>query len=118
MLQAAHPRSKKVTNFYSVVERSWIALNSKLEDIGEPSDYPHPYEPYFHFKQNYDEYKDERPRLSYKVECEIVEIRRWSLKIINISGSGYYGVVIELLDFRSIGRKRVRDVAEVTSIIY
>lgn len=48
----------------------------------------------------------------------MIEIKRWALKIINISGSGYYGIVLELLDFKTIGKKMVKDAGEITSIIY
>lgn len=41
--------------------------------------------------------------MKYKLECEVIQVRRWSLKIVNISKSGYYGVVMELLDYRSTG---------------
>ena len=54
-VESVHPQSRVRNNHYDA-EKSWIALNSKEEDLTEPSEYPHPYEPYFHFKKNYDHY--------------------------------------------------------------
>jgi hypothetical protein len=39
-----------------VFEKAWIAVNAKKEDLLPPTEHPYPYEPYFHFKDNYDEY--------------------------------------------------------------
>lgn len=56
--------------------------------------------------------------MSFKVDCEVLLIRSWGLKIVNISGTGYYGVVLELGDFRPTGERFVADACNVTSILY
>jgi hypothetical protein len=32
--------------------------------------------------------------MSYRVDCEVINIHRWGLKIVNIGATGYYGVVL------------------------
>lgn len=56
--------------------------------------------------------------MSYKVECEVFLIKSWRVKIVNISTTGYYGIVLELVDFRPTGERFVTDVCNVTSILY
>jgi hypothetical protein len=52
----AHPFNKLPSSYYRVRDKSWIHLNSSLENLSEPAEFPSPYSPYFHFKDNYSEY--------------------------------------------------------------
>lgn len=62
----AHPFNRLASNYYRVRDKNWIHLNASLDKLAKPTDFPSPYEPYFHFKENYSEYLEERPTLSYR----------------------------------------------------
>ena len=120
LIENVHPLSRARNNHYCVIDKSWIALNGKLEDLGDPSDeeFPHPYEPYFHFRQDYDEYLKERPTMKLKLECEIIQVKKWALKIINISNTGYYGIMFDIMDFKPTGEVFVENVGDTSCILY
>jgi hypothetical protein len=112
------PCNKKQLGYYAVVTNNWIALNAPLELALPSIDHPHAYQPQFHFPNNYDEYCQERPKLSFSALCESAIIRKWKLRLVNISASGYYGIVLELEDW-SIGKeKSSENLGNVSSIIY
>lgn len=48
----------------------------------------------------------------------MIDVRRWSLKIVNISRTGYYGVVFELKDYRLTGEKFKENAADIYATIY
>ena len=48
----------------------------------------------------------------------MIKVKKWSFRIVNVSQSGYYGLVMELLDFRYTGEKSIQNVINVTSIMY
>ena len=56
--------------------------------------------------------------MNYKLECEVVEVKKWTLKMVNISRTGYYAVILGLIDFKITGEKFLKNGADITSIIY
>ena len=66
---ACNPFNKMKTDYYTVTEKAWISFNADMKYVQEPKDFPTPYEPYFHFRDNYKEYIEDRPGLKYRCEC-------------------------------------------------
>ena len=56
--------------------------------------------------------------MNYRLNCETVHIKKWAFRIVNISRTGYYGVIIELIDFRVTGEKFNENAACMSSVIY
>ena len=54
----------------------------------------------------------------FRVECEVLRIKAWGLRAVNIANTGYYSLVINLIDYDRERQKLYQDVASVTSIIY
>ena len=91
-----HPFNKLKTQYYCLIDKAWVCLNAKNDQLVERSEHPHPYEPSFHFKDKYEEYRREKRGMNYKMECEVLQIRLWGLRVVNIAHTGYYSVAISL----------------------
>jgi hypothetical protein len=56
--------------------------------------------------------------MDYKLEFEVIQVRKWSLRLVNISQTGYYGPILILTDYKTTGEKFKDNAGNITSIIY
>lgn len=65
----SHPFNKFNSGFYCILDKKWLSLNAKKESLVDSHENAHPYEPYFHFKEDYEDYRAQRDFLSLRSEC-------------------------------------------------
>ena len=56
--------------------------------------------------------------MKLKLQCEIIQVKKWALKIINISKTGYYGIMFDIMEFRPTGESSVENVGDTSCILY
>lgn len=56
--------------------------------------------------------------MKYRCECESVTVYSWSIRIVNIAQTGYYGIILHVLDSKRKGDRFVENLASISSILY
>jgi hypothetical protein len=52
------------------------------------------------------------------LSCDVIKIKKWKLKIVNIDSTGYYGPAIEAIDYKIDKGKDKVDLTNVSNVIY